>query len=99
MKSPVDQYPDLFQLLASYLHQDWTLEYADAKTALADGIGSMTASVRAQTTKDLDRLLLAIHKSEELAERTVRELCRDYYPPGDGLTWLGFLTEVRRMLA
>jgi len=32
--SASEQFPDLFQLLGAYLHQDWRTEYPDAQSAV-----------------------------------------------------------------
>jgi hypothetical protein len=50
-----DQYPTLSGLFACYLHQDWTDEFPDAETALAEGIASMSPGERAQAGEDMDR--------------------------------------------
>ena len=49
-----------------------------------------------ERTIRLDALLAKFH-TEEVVEDVVRKLC-DYYPPGDGRTWLGWLSTLREQL-
>ena len=94
--SASEQFPDLFQLLGAYLHQDWRTEYPDAPAAVGAAIRDSTPVQRLRAVDQLD-LILASTRTEQAAEDLVGQLC-DYYPPGDGLTWLGWLSDLRHRL-
>ncbi len=88
-----ERYPELFQFLGAYLHQDFPEVHGDADAALAASMRNASPerliAVHAQLTDLLETV------DEAAAERAVNELC-DYYPPGDGWTYIGWLEEVDR---
>jgi hypothetical protein len=91
--SAAEAYPDLFQFLGGYLHQDFDLDGGTADDAVRQAIASTPAEARAAVAAQIDSLMTA-HSDERSLEVAVNELC-SYHPPGDGLTYRAWLRQVR----
>ncbi len=87
-----DAYPDLFQLLGGYLHQDFGSDTGTADEALRQAVVDTPDEGRAAVAAQIDSLLAA-HRDERSLAIAVNQLC-DYYPPGDGLSYRAWLGEV-----
>jgi hypothetical protein len=80
--------------LSGYLHQDWDLDHDTIWDAVLAFISDATADevrAAAQQAADLRDAGLA---EEELAGIVNAELGIDYWPPGDDLTFRGWLDEL-----
>jgi hypothetical protein len=89
-----DRYPDLYQFLGGCLHQDFDLDHSDADAAVQDAIRSVSGEQLRLIGQQLDEALADLD-DEEQAEEFVRRMC-DYYPPGDGRSFLGWLRLVQQ---
>jgi hypothetical protein len=88
-----DNYPELFQMLAGYLHQDLVSDYGTAAVALQEAIADTPIADRRSAVTQIDTLLMS-HRDERSVATAVKQLC-DYHPPGDGLSYREWLLEVR----
>lgn len=88
---PVERFPETFQLLGAYLHQDFDRDYGTVDEALRVAIVEADKDRLRAVGHEL-RVILAMPDSED--EAVVRALCY-YYPPGDGRSWRGWLESVQ----
>jgi hypothetical protein len=91
-----DRYPELFQFLAGYLHQDWGLDAATAAEAVEQAIAGTPRARYATVEHELDDLL-ASHPDDFSLRAAVADLC-EYLPSGDGMSDRDWLMRVRARL-
>ena len=91
-----EQCPNLFQVLAGYLHQDFNLDYDSAEAALADAVASQgheqvkRASIELATFRP--------PSDDESGSRLFANWLCYYHPPADGLTYSAWLDHVQEVL-
>ncbi len=90
-----ERYPETLQFLGGYLHQDWPEDYATADEAVRVAIAESDAKRLRGVERELPTLL---RLPEDDLRAVLAELC-DYYPPGDGRSWRGWLEEVHRAVS
>jgi hypothetical protein len=91
-----DRYPELFQFLGAYLHQDWDLDAATADEAVERAIAETPRNLHPAVEHELDDLL-ASHPDDRSLRAAVADLC-DYLPSGDGMSDREWLMRVRTRL-
>jgi hypothetical protein len=88
---PANEPSALERLVAGYLNQDWPEDFAsvwEAVDAFRRDEGPDTA---AAARREVASLLAAPHSEEDLRQLLVEQLGCGYWPPGDGLTFGGWL--------
>jgi hypothetical protein len=84
--------------LSGYLHQDWDLDHATVWDAVRAFLRDATAADAQAATRQAADLRDAGLAEEELARIVNAELGIVYWPPGDDLTFRGWLDELVRVL-
>jgi CdiI immunity protein len=91
------EFPALFHLFGCYFHQDFFLDFGTWEDALSQFLKDEPKDSIDATVKEL-RDLLARNMDEQELSRTIGFLACYYYPPGDGLTTLGWLRLLEQKL-
>lgn len=86
---------DLVQL---YLHQDWVLEYADVWAAVDAFIAGEDPRLTAELLAEVSALLATEPDEETVQRLLVEDLGSEYWPPGDGMTFLEWLQRLEGRL-
>jgi hypothetical protein len=91
------RWPELEILLAGYLNQDWKLDYPSVWAAVEAFRSQSQPRDVAAAVAAIGTLVVASD-----GESAIRMVCEEvgcgYYPPGDGLTYLEWFTQVRDSL-
>jgi hypothetical protein len=91
------EWDELSQLFGAYLHQDWQDEYDDVWDAVRD-FRSGTSALRVAAAADQVRRILDVNREEARLDAIIGRLGIEYDPPKDGWTYLGWLTELEKVL-
>jgi len=89
------QFPALRQLLLSYLHPDWDLDYADEESAIADFMAN--ESVSSDLVVEIDALLAQRLTQADLYHLFVSDIRSTYFPSEADTTaadWLSWVKSV-----
>lgn len=84
-------FPELFQFLAGYFHQDWNCEYDSEDNVVRSFISDSSKETISQVKIELQTLLIKTQNEEELKDILFNELsCYYYYPYAwsSGKAWL-----------
>jgi hypothetical protein len=92
------QFPNLFQVLGGYLHQDFDLEYDSPDEALRDAADSQGHDQIAGAIREIDHLLASDIGENDLM-RLVERLTAGYSPQLEGWDARGWLRHARELLA
>lgn len=94
MNSAKNKFPDLFQFLGCYFHQDWNHEYKSETDAIQAFITNSTIETLSQTREELRLAISAFGNEEKLYGFLFNEMgCSYYYPYAwpSGKAWLEHL--------
>lgn len=91
------QAEDLYQLFGAYLNQDFMDEYDGPWDAVRDFCHGYPTDSVARAAEQV-RALLESGDDEAQLETATDELGLEYYPPADGFTYRGWLTELGNFL-
>lgn len=86
-----EQYPELFQFLAGYFHQDWTCEHEAEDDVIRQFIADSTPETVSQVKSELQSVLRSIQGEENIQNFLFNQMgCSFYYPYAwpSGHAWL-----------
>ncbi len=92
-------YPDLYQFLACYFHQDWDLDSATWQGAVLQFVQEFSSEDVCAARKQLDRLLDCDLNETELSKTLLHELGCYYDPTPDGMSFTDWLRLIREQLS
>jgi hypothetical protein len=92
------RYPQLWQLLGGYFHQDWDLAGPDWRAVVATYRAESDPQDPARAAREIGTLLNATEDDGELERIVYDDFGCDFYLPGAGLTVREWLAAVRRTL-
>jgi len=91
-------YPELFQFLGGYFHQDWALDATTPTEVVRGFLAEAPTEQVAGVVAEVDRLLAGEPSDAALARVVYEELGCDYDPTPDGVSVRDWLRHVRASL-
>jgi hypothetical protein len=98
MQEDSEKYAALGTMFGGQLHNDWTTEYGTWENAIDDFCKRANSKLLMKLTGDLDAILKGGHDEDALAAIANDECYANFYPPGVGMTYRGWLEKVDDML-
>jgi hypothetical protein len=97
--APVErQFPNLFQLLGGYFHQDWCLDDPNAEAALRRYMNDTVPGQVQDTVNEIDALLTKNLSDDQLKQMLLVDLGCYYDPTADNITHAEWLRWVQNRL-
>jgi hypothetical protein len=94
---PVGAYPNLFQVLGGYLHQDFDLDFDSPEEALQAAATGQGSEQVGAAIRELDELLSS-HADDDVLIQIVERLTTGYSPVLDGWQIRPWLEHTRAIL-
>ncbi|MGE8069287.1 contact-dependent growth inhibition system immunity protein [Pseudomonas sp. NPDC089569] len=85
------RFPELFQFLAGYFHQDWNCDHETEDDVIRSFLADSSIETLSQVKSELQTVLLTIQSEDELQAFLFEEIgCSYYYPYAwsSGKAWL-----------
>jgi hypothetical protein len=92
------EFPNLWDLFAGYLHQDWRIEYATVDDAIRSFVAEASPKTLEEARAELRTLLNRRFDDERLAKLLTKGLGSAYDPRVDGTSPSEWLVRVQGML-
>lgn len=97
-KEDSERYDRLGTMFGGQLHNDWTSEYGTWENAINFFCERSTSKLLMKLSSDLDAILKGGHDEDALAAIANDECYANFYPPGVGMTYRGWLEKVNGIL-
>ncbi|WP_339539905.1 contact-dependent growth inhibition system immunity protein [Pseudomonas sp. RA_15y_Pfl2_54] len=95
----IENFPNLFQFLGAYFHEDWMCEFDLADDVIRSFLADSEGCVVGELVKEIDALLAMKMKENEIRDFLLKEIgcCYCYWHEWqDGNTWLKHISVVIR---
>ncbi|WP_077048348.1 contact-dependent growth inhibition system immunity protein [Pseudomonas sp. KK4] len=93
-----DEFPELYEFLASYFHQDWSFDHDTEEEVIRSFVIDSSIETLLQVKSELQNLLATTQSEGELQNFLFRELSCYYYYPHAWSSGKAWLEHVFRML-